>query len=87
MPMKDITRSTPNMKVPVSLPFQGMITFIRAITTWYQVKPSALMMPSVTALIAPPGVSETDSARTGASMRSAVSPACCSRACSAISVA
>ncbi len=58
--MKAMTRSTPNVKVAVSLAFQGRITFISAITTWYQVRPSALMMPSVTVLTAPPGVSATD---------------------------
>ena len=50
----------------MSLPFHGRITFISAATTWYQVRPSALMMPSVTGFTAPPGVSETVSARAGA---------------------
>ena len=84
--MKAMTRSTPSMKVAVSLPFHGRITFISAATTWYQVRPSALMMPSVTVLTAPPGVSATD-------LRASAAPAivdrarrgvCCSRACSAI---
>ncbi len=85
--MKAMTRSTPSVKVRVSLPFHGRITFISAATTWYQVRPSALMMPSVTGFTAPPGVSETLSARAGAAIRSAAPAPCCSRACSAIRLA
>ena len=85
--MKAMTRSTPRVKVRVSLPFHGRITFISAATTWYQVKPSALMMPSVRGFTAPPGVSETVSARAGGAIRSEVPPPCCSRACSAIRLA
>ena len=83
--MKVTTRSTPNRKVAVSLPFQGRITFISAATTWYQVRPSALMMPSVSGFTAPPGVSETLSARTGVTKASSVALVDDSRACSAIS--
>ena len=82
--MKAMTRSTPSVKVAVSLPFHGRITFISATTTWYQVRPSALMMPSVTVFTAPPGVSETDSTFCGAAIVSSASGVCCSRACSAI---
>ncbi len=85
--MKAMTRSTPRVKVRVSLPFHGRITFISAATTWYQVSPSALMMPSVTGLTAPPGVSDTVSVRAGAAIRSAAPAPCCSRACSAIRLA
>ena len=85
MPMKATTRATPRMNVAVSLPFHGMMTFIRATTTWYQVRPSALMMPSVMGFIAPPEVLAIVSARCGAASESIVVPACCSRACSAMS--
>jgi hypothetical protein len=75
------------MKVPASLPFHGMMTPISVATTWYQVRPSALMMPSVIGFTAPPDVLAIVSARWGGARESIVAPACCSRACSAISCA
>ena len=83
-PMKEITRSTPKVKVAASLPFQGRITFMRAAITWYQVRPSALMMPSVIGFTAPPGVSAIDSTRAVAAKMSAEAGVSASRACSAI---
>jgi hypothetical protein len=86
-PMKATTRSTPNRNVAVSLPFHGRITFISAATTWYQLRPSALMMPSVKGFTAPPGVSAMLSARPRTSNVSLPAPVADSRACSAISSA
>ena len=43
------------MKVAASRPFQGRTSFISSMVSWRQPSPSALMMPSVTVLTAPPG--------------------------------